>query len=71
MKRIWFCVDEWNNELEFYDCKETAQLAYNKWCELHNETPMEEVFNMCYYPFSEAFEIITAEKVASKDYIPK
>ena len=71
MKQIWVYADDWTDGMEFYDCKETAWLAYNRWCELNNETPKEELFNMCYYPLSETFEILTAEKVASKDYIPK
>ena len=72
MKEIWVLNDGVAvDELEFYDCKETAQLAYNKWCELNNETPDEKVFNYSYRPLSKMFEVITAEKVASSDYIPK
>jgi len=71
MKQVWVYVDEWNDELEFYDCKETAQLAYNKWCELHNETPTEETFNLCYYPFSEVFKIITADKIVTAEQVAK
>lgn len=71
MKELWVFVDEWTDGMELYDCKETAQLAYNKWCELNGETPKEEIFNISYYPLSQAFEVITAEKVASSDYIPK
>ena len=73
MEDIWVYVEDWNGRMELYDCEETARLAYRKWCELHNETFDEDIFNRCYHSLSAVIAtkgLITAEEVASKDYIP-
>ena len=66
MKELWVCLE--NYQPEYFDCKETAQIAYRKWCKQYQEDYDESIFEMCYKPIEEMVTIWTKETI--KDYIP-
>ena len=71
MNDIWVLYDQWQEVvLEYYDCEETAWLAYCKWCKTHGETPDGETFENNYIPFINILTIITAADVERDDFIP-
>lgn len=66
MNEIWCCFE--GNEPEFFDCEETAILAYKKWCEISDEQFQWNTFYQCYAPLSQMVDIWTKETL--NNYTP-
>ena len=71
MNDIWVSYDHWQGEiLEYYDCEQTAWLAYCKWCKLHNTIPNEKIFKVSYVRLSDIMTIMTAKEVEKDEFYP-
>lgn len=71
MNGVWVLYDQWHEEIkEYYDCEETAWLAYCKWCETHDENPDGETFEDNYVPLTDVLTIITDADVKKDEFIP-
>ena len=66
MKELWICLESY--EPEYFDCKETARIAYEKWCKRYKKDYDESIFERCYKPIEEMVIIWTKETI--DNYIP-
>lgn len=62
MNELWCCFEH-EEIVEIFDSKETAKIAYRKWCENHEEDFNEDIFEKFYIPLSSCYPIWTKDNI--------